>query len=97
MSFFLLLEDGEMHPAGQIVLARPGEGDDDGDGTLTLTDAIIAPGTDAADALSLGGQILTAEDFGTKDADGNIVTKIEVEKVPVSHFKAARKRGRIFS
>ncbi len=87
----LLLEDGEIAGAGgaenvhlagggQIVLARPpgAGGDDDDEATLTLADG--------TDVLSLGGQFLTAEDLtgATKDAEGNLVTKIEVESVPVS-------------
>ena len=57
-------------------------------GRGTEFDAIIAPGDEA---LSLGTQILTAEDFAAatagatgKEAEGSVVTKIEVEKVPVS-------------
>ncbi len=83
MSYWLVLEDGN-GATGQIVtLTKPPDGEDD-DGTLTLTDAggILVGGD--GDGLTLGGHLLTAEDLaGAKDTEGNLVTKIELENVPV--------------
>ncbi len=104
-SILLLLEDGEMHPfvpgssAGQIVLSSRGGDDEDGaaatESGVTYTDAVITSvGGDSVvgETLTLGSHFLTAEDLGgAKDADGNVVTKIEVENVPVRNMRTREK------
>lgn len=59
-----------------------------GAGQIVLTRAVESPPPSAlaytdADALTLGGQFWSPDSL-TKDADGNIITKIELDNVPVS-------------
>jgi hypothetical protein len=87
-SILLLLDDGEMHPlmtdasGSQIVLR--GANDDGGD---DHPDAVI---TSDGETFALGSHFLTTEDLvattaGHKDTEGNLVTKIEVDSVPVEY------------
>ena len=85
-SILLLLEDGEMqqfvpsNAAGQIILSQdPDKVHPDSHHDSPFADA----GVEDAE-LGLGSHFLTADNL-TRDADGNLITKIELENVPVSH------------